>query len=85
MPETSETSNPFNVEYPAGKFFVGREHQLRQLHELLNSVSLGTPSNLIVIGKGGEGKTSYLEKIVEESRKKGYAGIQGASRCWKTR
>jgi hypothetical protein len=70
MPETSETSNPFNVEYPAGKFFVGREYQLRQLHELLNSVSLGTPSNLIVIGKGGEGKTSYLEKIVEESRKK---------------
>jgi hypothetical protein len=71
MPETLETSNPFNVEYPAGKFFVGREYQLRQLHELLSSLSRGIPSNLFVVGKGGEGKTSYLAKIVEESQKLG--------------
>lgn len=71
MPEILKSSNPFNVDYPAGKFFVGRENQLRQLDELLKSLSEGVPSNLYVVGKGGEGKTSYLDKIVEESQQKG--------------
>jgi len=69
MPEL-ETSNPFNVEYPTGKFFVGREQQLLQLKELLTSLASGVPSNLYVEGKGGEGKTSYLDRIVEEARKR---------------
>jgi len=68
MPEILNTDNPFNVDFPAGKFFVGREHQLTQLRELLGSLSRGIPSNLFVVGKGGEGKTSYLEKILEEAR-----------------
>jgi septin family protein len=71
VPYTLETSNPFNVEYPAGKFFVGRESQLRQLRELLHSLLRGVPTNLFVVGKGGEGKTTYLEKIVEEAQKRG--------------
>ena len=64
-----ETYNPFNVVHPAGEFFVGRERQLKQLHELLNSLLRDVPSNIFVVGKGGEGKTSYLEKIVEDSHK----------------
>ena len=71
MSETIETCNPFNVVHPAGEFFVGRELQLKQLHELLNSLVREVPSNLFVVGKGGEGKTSYLDKIVEESQKMG--------------
>jgi hypothetical protein len=70
-PENIETANPFDVEYPSGRFFVGRERQLTQLRELLKSLSEGSPSNLFIVGKGGSGKTSYLEKIVQESQSKG--------------
>lgn len=63
--------NPFVPEYPAGKFFAGRERQLKLLGELLDGLSRGTSSNLCVVGRGGEGKTSYLEKVIEEARKRG--------------
>ena len=69
--ENLETANPFDVEYPSGRFFVGRERQLTQLRELLKSLSERSPSNLFIVGKGGSGKTSYLEKIVQEAQAKG--------------
>ena len=60
--------NPFTPEYPAGPFFAGRDRQLRQLGELLGALTRGNSSNLCVVGRGGEGKTSYLEKIVDEAK-----------------
>lgn len=62
------SDNPFIPEYPAGRFFAGRERQLRQLAELLDSLTRGMSSNLCVVGRGGEGKTTYLEKIMEEAK-----------------
>lgn len=64
------TNNPFNPQYPAGRFFTGRERQLKQLYERLDGLAGGTFSNLCVIGRGGEGKTSYLEKVLEEARQR---------------
>jgi hypothetical protein len=69
--EAIEEINPFFVGYPSGKFFVGREKELNQFKELLSSLSGGYPSNLYIVGKGGTGKTSFLEKIVQEARSKG--------------
>lgn len=67
----SKDFNPFVVEYPSGEFFVGRERQLAQLHELFDQLEQGFPCNLYVVGRSGEGKTSFLDKIVQEANKRG--------------
>jgi hypothetical protein len=65
-----KTSNPFHVDYWPDEFFVGREKQLIQLNEMLDSLASGTPSNLYIEGEGGSGKTTYLNKIVEVTQKR---------------
>jgi Cdc6-like AAA superfamily ATPase len=69
--EALENINPFNIDYPPGKHFVGREKQLIQLDELLRSLSGGSPQNMYIVGKGGTGKTSYLDRVVEEASSRG--------------
>lgn len=60
--------NPFTINYPAGQYFVNREDQLYRFIELFGSLENRFHNNLCVIGKQGEGKTSFLDKIVQESR-----------------
>lgn len=69
--EPSVGDNPFDVAFPSGKFFVGRETQLTEFRNQLRSLASGRASNLYLVGKGGTGKTSCLERIAEEAKTAG--------------
>lgn len=67
-----ESCNPFGIGFPiSGELFVGREEQIIRLKSLFGSLSRGSPSNLYIVGKGGTGKSSFLERIVEEGKSSG--------------
>ncbi|MEV8630690.1 ATP-binding protein [Streptosporangium sp. NPDC051023] len=61
--------NPFR-EGAAGKYFVGRDDQLKRFTRSLTALRNGEPAHLYVAGVNGRGKTSYLEKLVEMAREK---------------
>jgi hypothetical protein len=62
--------NPF-TEQTAGRYFVGREEQLRNFERTLEGLRSGQPSHKFVAGIHGTGKTSYLAKLVELARDAG--------------
>lgn len=73
-----EQVNPFNTQFPAGEYFAGRERQLAQLSERLDALASGVSSNICVIGRGGEGKTSFLEKAVTEAKARGFIACRAS-------
>ncbi len=55
--------NPF-TEATAGKYFVGREEQLRQFTGQLNGLTARSPAHTYLVGVHGTGKSSFLERLV---------------------
>lgn len=66
--------NPF-TENTAGEYFVGRESALLQFSISLNGLAEKRPSHIYVAGVHGTGKTSFLQKLSEISREKGFLGV----------
>ncbi|MGH3913682.1 MAG: ATP-binding protein, partial [Pseudonocardiaceae bacterium] len=69
--------NPFH-EGAAGKYFVGRDDQLRRFTRALTALRNAEPAHLYVAGVNGRGKTSYLEKLVEMARQSGILAVRVA-------
>lgn len=59
--------NPFESTQPARQYFVGRQKELSQLRGYLNTVKHGGATNLYIVGGGGDGKTSFLYRTLEEA------------------
>ena len=56
--------NPFRPNYPVGaKLFVGRNEELEQLANGLFQTASGNPSNFLIIGDRGCGKSSLLKFV----------------------
>ncbi|MCK5435563.1 MAG: ATP-binding protein [Nitrosomonadaceae bacterium] len=66
--------NPF-TEAAAGRYFVGREDQLKQFRLHLNGLRGGNPSNLYIAGVHGTGKTSFLTKLVEIAKDEDFLAV----------
>jgi hypothetical protein len=71
---TPVASNPF-TEQTAGRYFVGREEQLRHFELALRGLRASQPPHFYVAGVHGTGKTSYLAKLVELSREQGVLAV----------
>lgn len=67
--------NPFN-ESVAGRYFVGREDQIRQFNLDLNGLRAKNPRHMYIAGVHGTGKTSYLAKLVEIGAASGFVAVQ---------
>lgn len=74
VPEQS-IFNPFLADKPAHEYFVGREEELKELRRYLDQACGGKPSNLYIVGGGGDGKTSFLLKAVEEAEQQGLLAV----------
>jgi hypothetical protein len=57
--------NPFNSD-PAGDFFAGRQKELASFRQWLATIT-SQPQHGCVIGRQGEGKTSFLQKAQSEA------------------
>jgi len=68
-------TNPFLADEPAHEYFVGRERELRELRRYLRDARGGKPTNLYIVGGGGDGKTSFLLKAVEEATSQGLLAV----------
>ncbi|MCL8015149.1 ATP-binding protein [Streptomyces sp. AS02] len=68
MTNPQSSANPFH-EGAAGEYFVGREQQLDKFERSLDALRQSEPSHIFVAGVNGRGKTSYLAKLVEMSRR----------------
>jgi hypothetical protein len=66
--------NPF-TESPAGKYFVGRENQLREFRLHLEGLKEKSPSHMYVAGVHGTGKTSYLVRLVNLASEHNIIGV----------
>jgi DNA-binding SARP family transcriptional activator len=65
---------------PAGDVVVGREQQLDQLRDGLNSAMAGQPVVFMVGGEAGIGKTRLADEFAQEARDQGARVLWG--RCW---
>jgi len=74
MPE-QPIFNPFLADKPAHEYFVGREEELKELRRYLGQARGGKPSNLYIVGGGGDGKTSFLLKAIEEAEQQGLLAV----------
>lgn len=75
MSAEREPSNPFN-EGAAGKYFVGRDDELKRFTRALTALRGAEATHLFVAGVNGRGKTSYLEKLVEIARQEGMFAVR---------
>lgn len=64
MPDSSVSANPFHNR-AAGRYFVGRENELRGFENGLDALVQGEPSHIYIAGVNGFGKTSCLAKLEE--------------------
>jgi hypothetical protein len=58
-------TNPFNSA-PAGDFFAGRQKELASFRQWLSAIN-NQPQHACVVGRQGEGKTSFLQKAQSEA------------------
>ena len=72
MPATSESTGPF----------IGRQTELRQLHQVLESViSSKQPKFVLLEGDFGMGKTSLVEKFLFEVSTQNSSVLLGRAKC----
>ncbi|MBV9141050.1 MAG: ATP-binding protein [Pseudonocardiales bacterium] len=77
LSEALEPVNPFH-EGAAGKYFVGRDDQLKRFTRALTALRKAEPAHLYVAGVNGRGKTSCLEKLVEMARESDILAVRVA-------
>lgn len=77
LSEALDPVNPFH-EGAAGKYFVGRDDQLKRFTRALTALRKAEPAHLYVAGVNGRGKTSCLEKLVEMARESGILAVRVA-------
>jgi hypothetical protein len=65
-PSGARAANPFNNN-PAGDFFAGRHQELGSFRQWLAAVH-NQPQHACVVGRQGEGKTSFLQKAESEAK-----------------
>ncbi|HCO96305.1 MAG TPA: hypothetical protein DIU00_20595, partial [Phycisphaerales bacterium] len=56
-----QKNNPFKPTHPVAKgIFAGRTHEINRIRTVLEETKNGNPTNLLVVGERGIGKTSLL-------------------------
>lgn len=59
-----------------GRYFVGREAELKTLSQCLAGLAAGQPSHAFVAGVHGTGKSSFLDKAVAIAKSEGFVGAE---------
>ena len=63
-----------------GIHLVGRDHELRELTGLLDTVAPGQPSFVVVEGPSGSGRTRMLDELAAVARRRGFTVVPESDR-----